>query len=123
MGFPRETAEILRELVEGKPAGSWWEFVLDFTTKAAKDAAAKKDLRKDAWEQFGAKLEQVRSPETDGLTCADVRERARRVARYSFESSRILFMEAEDARTAKAPVRKTRAPKARAAKDAVTSRA
>jgi hypothetical protein len=123
-GFPRETAEILRELVEGKPTGSWWKFALDFAGNAGRDAAARKDIRKDAWEQFGAKLAQVRSPETAEMTCDDVRERARRVARYSFESSRILFMEAEDSTTAK-PTRKPRTAKAKApaAKPAATSKA
>ena len=100
-GFPRETAEILRVLVEDEPAGSWWKFVIDFSEAAAKGAAGKDQLRKDSWEQFVAKLRQVQSAETARLSCDDLRARARRVARYSFESSRILFMEAEDASTAK----------------------
>jgi hypothetical protein len=122
-GFPRETAEILRVLVEDEPAGSWWKFVIDFSDGAARAAAGKDQLRKDSWEQFVAKLRQVQSAEMADLSCDDMRLRARRVARYSFESSRILFMEAEDAGAAKAPVRKTRATKARAGKDAATSRA
>jgi hypothetical protein len=118
-GFPRETAEILRVLVEDRPQGSWWEFVIPFADVAAKDG--KDQLRKDAWEQFAAKLRLVQSAETDALTCDDVRLRARRVARYSFESSRVLFMEAEEAKLAK-PTR-TASMKKPASKRAATSKA
>jgi hypothetical protein len=95
-GYPRETADILRVLVEDEPEGPWWDFVLQFARTAAEEAATRDELRRASWEQFGAKLRLVRSADMADLTCASVRDRARRVARYSFESSRILFMEAEE---------------------------
>jgi hypothetical protein len=102
-GFPRETAEILRDLVENEPEGLWWDYVLSFAENAVRDTKEKEPLRAASWEQLIAKLRQVRAAGSQDLNCADMRLRARRVARYSFESSRILFMEAEDAGSAKAP--------------------
>ena len=95
-GFPRETAEILRVLVEDEPDGPWWDFVLEFAKQAAAETKAKDSMRSASWEQLLGKLRQVRATEPGEMSCADVRKRARRVARYSFESSRILFMEAEE---------------------------
>jgi hypothetical protein len=111
-GYPRETAEILRTLVEDGPAGTWWNFVLPYAEQAARDAKDE-PLRAASWEQLTAKLQQVRSADERDLTCDDMRVRARQVARYSFESSRILFMEAEET---KAQAAKTRSPKPRAVK-------
>ena len=95
-GYPRETAEILRVLVEDEPDGPWWDFVLEFAKRAAAATKEKDPMRSASWEQLLGKLRQVRATEPGEMSCADVRKRARRVARYSFESSRILFMEAEE---------------------------
>ena len=122
-GFPRETAEILRTLVEDEPGGTWWNFVLPFAHDEARSSKAEEPLRSASWEQLAAKLQQVRSADERDLTCDDMRVRARQVARYSFESSRILFMESEEAKAqaTKTRTRKPRATKAATSKDAVSS--
>ena len=116
-GYPRETAEILRILVEDEPGGTWWNFVLPYAEQAAKATKEEDPLRSASWEQLTAKLQQVQSADERDLSCDDMRVRAREVARYSFESSRILFLEAEDT---KAQAAKTRSPKPRAAKATAT---
>ena len=96
-GFPREAAEILRTLIDDEPDGEWWAFVIPFAESEAKAAEQTDRLRAARWEQFAAKLRQVRSGDELDLSCADVRAWALSVARYSFESSRVLFMEAAEA--------------------------
>jgi hypothetical protein len=105
-GFPQEGAVLLRELLEREPDGNWWDFVdalaseyIDAVPKPNKPdgataAQAENRQRAQRWEDLRGHLNGVR-PELadllgDHLPCTEFTAWARLVARYSFESGRVL---------------------------------
>ncbi|MFN2564616.1 MAG: P-loop NTPase fold protein [Gemmatimonadaceae bacterium] len=113
-GFPQEGTVILRELVQRKPTIGWWDFVEDLALEAIQAAAAAKTAKRrtdaaagdgDAdveqqqqraqrWEDLRDRLRVVRreleSESGANPLCAEFADWAKLVARYSFESGRVL---------------------------------
>jgi hypothetical protein len=118
-GFPQEGAVILRELVEREPKGSWWDFVeglaAEYIRPGAEStefmggmpgrpaAAAPSDYerqRAQRWEELRQRLATVRKQVSIGGAhppCSEFTEWAKFVARYSFESGRVLNARQESA--------------------------
>lgn len=116
-GYPEQATEILRKLIEGKPQGNWWDFVdemkKDLLVKAVpgSDAKQKKmaDVQKEkdrateansqdggsgadeaAWLELFSRLDRIRKDFTD-RPVEQFQKWAPRVARYSFQSGRVLY--------------------------------
>ena len=103
-GFPQEGAVILRELVERKPKGSWWEFVALLAGEAAQvpDSGRGQNgsaQRAQRWRELNDRLVALRGDLSSKLAleapCDVFHEWARLVARYSFESGRVLTVTAQ----------------------------
>ena len=95
-GHPTETTVVLRTLIEDGPTGDWWALVEGVikgaTAKEAKTVDSR--LRADRWKLLGDRLEQVK-PQYGAADCAAFVYWARDVARFSFESSRVLLGQPE----------------------------
>jgi hypothetical protein len=111
VSHPMEATDILRDLIEGDHPDRWWEFVERYGKNEA--GAAKKTDGADSIPQIGPAPDPAKAAEAlrwsqlletlgelRGLApplipaearCADFARWARRVARYSFESGRVLF--------------------------------
>ena len=78
-GYPAEAAEILRPLIEREHNETWWEFIESFQSTAGD------------WPELRFKLQSLHAliPETEG--CDVFRFYAPDVARYSFQSGRVLL--------------------------------
>jgi hypothetical protein len=78
-GYPAEAAQILRKLIEREHNETWWEFVDSLSPPG------------ENWPELRFKLQSLRAliPETEG--CDVFREYAPWVARYSFQSGRVLL--------------------------------
>ena len=106
-GFPQEGAVILRELVERRPTGSWWDFV-ELLAHEVIDAPGENGnaQRASRWRDLRDRLAGVRSQLSSGLAddapCSAFYEWARLVARYSFESGRVLTVTPQLARAPEA---------------------
>jgi hypothetical protein len=102
-GFPQEGAVILRELVERRPSGSWWDFV-ELLAHEVVDTPAENGnaQRASRWRELRDRLTGVRSQLSSRLAgdapCSAFYEWARLVARYSFESGRVLTVTPQMAR-------------------------
>ena len=116
-GYPEQATEILRKLIEGKPQGNWWDFVdemkKDLLVKAVpgSDAKQKKmaDVQKEkdrateansqdggsgadeaSWLELFNRLDRIRKDFGD-RPVEQFQKWAPRVARYSFQSGRVLY--------------------------------
>jgi len=78
-GYPGEAAEILRQLIERVHNETWWEFI---DTLNATDGN---------WPELRVKLQSLRSLVADTDGCDVFRHYASWVARYSFQSGRVLL--------------------------------
>jgi KAP family P-loop domain/TIR domain len=78
-GYPGEAAEILRQLIERVHNETWWEFI---DTLNATDGN---------WSELRVKLQSLRSLVADTDGCDVFRHYASWVARYSFQSGRVLL--------------------------------
>lgn len=99
-GRPAEACELLRELIETQPVETWWTFVDKL--KAARLAASRTEsdaslarngdrtLPPDRWVELFDRLERIR-PYLADQPCSVFTKWAPRIARYSFQSGRILF--------------------------------
>jgi hypothetical protein len=100
-GCPSQATEILRVLIDEEPSGNWWEFVSSFKDRklgksASSDAsastakaAAERRANRASWVELFEKLDKVKHLVSD-RSCEQFVEWAPRVARYSFQSGRVL---------------------------------
>ena len=100
MGYPTEAADILRELLKQDKARMWWEFIDEFETQHTveteldqEDNAQKKLSEAEAqnFRQLFKNLREVRELIPNDQSCADFIYWAPQVARYSFQSGRVLL--------------------------------
>lgn len=78
-GYPTEAAEILRSLIEREHNETWWEFVESFGTDGG------------SWAELQQKLRSLCHLIRDDEGCDTFRQYAPWVARYSFQSGRVLL--------------------------------
>jgi hypothetical protein len=78
-GYPDQAAEILRRLIEREHNETWWEFI-DSVQMAG-----------DGWTELRLKLHSLRAFIGDAEGCDIFRQYSPRVARYSFQSGRVLL--------------------------------
>lgn len=111
VGHPDQAVEMLRALVEREHDETWWEFVDSFKVQSRAGSLRKSVRNGDGdagsartgseyWRQLLDKLSEIRDPlgEDERLipkaqSCADFRTWAPEVARYSFQSGRVLLLE------------------------------
>src|SRR5262249_10933677 len=103
-GYPAEATEILRAILEGclpgpvpRPTTTFWALVEEFEkqNKATAGIPAKGETNADdreRWRELIVRLRRVRALVPEDQKCAELVEYARQVARYSFQSGRILLM-------------------------------
>ena len=108
-GYPSEGTDILRDLVEDPPGGTWWQAVAAYAARgaAADDptpikpavagGAVSQAAERARWRELLAKLDEIRvlGVVDEPVPCAVFSAWARRVARYSFESGRIALARRE----------------------------
>ncbi len=99
-GYPSEGTDILRDLVEDPPSGSWWQAVAGYAGRGAEpvlDVVASELAERTRWRELLAKLDDIRmlGVVDENEPCAVFSAWAGRVARYSFESGRIALARRE----------------------------
>jgi len=107
-GYPSEGTDILRDLVEDPPGGTWWQAVAAYAARGAADdptpikpgvagSAVSQAAERARWRELLAKLDEIRllGVVDEQVPCAVFSAWARRVARYSFESGRIALARRE----------------------------
>jgi hypothetical protein len=111
-GYPAEATEILRALLEEHHPKTWWTFIEGFRERASAQSANGGDSEQNGnvsveandadierWDQLMKSLDKIREEETDELgplfetnhPCDDFVELAPQIARYSFQSGRVLL--------------------------------
>ena len=96
-GYPSEAADILRDLLTLKEERTWWQFIDGFetrvfsTSKAPRNGSGQSEAETENLRQLFRNLKQVRSVIPDNQSCADFIDWAPKVARYSFQSGRVLL--------------------------------
>ncbi len=96
-GNPAETTEIIRDLLQGVPADAWWARLEDYRKRAvaAVPATGVPDLEAQAaaegWRQLFERLDTIAKTVRDPWSAQRFKEWAPRVARYSFQSGRVLL--------------------------------
>ena len=85
IGYPSEAAEIFRRLIERVHNETWWEFIDSFQPRSGGPQGA------EEWAELMAKLRSLRPLIGDTEGCDVFREYAPQVARYSFQSGRVLI--------------------------------
>ena len=113
-GYPAEATEILRDLLEEQPKGSWWSFIDTYkqrgeippaennhpSEQSVSEAEAENGhaseqsvlvAQAERWRQLLATLTELRGLIPARQSCADFVEWAPQVARYSFHSGRVLL--------------------------------
>jgi hypothetical protein len=78
-GYPGEASEILRQLIERVHNETWWEFIDTLNASGGN------------WEELRVKLQSLRPLVADTEGCDLFRRYASSVARYSFQSGRVLL--------------------------------
>jgi hypothetical protein len=78
-GYPGEASEILRQLIERVHNETWWEFIDSLNAAGGN------------WAELRVKLRSLRSLVADIEGCDVFRRYAASVARYSFQSGRVLI--------------------------------
>ena len=100
-GYPAESADILRELLAQERERPWWQFIDGYEAQVVAEAknnpangqghlseAAAENLRQLF---LNLNVKEVRSLIPDNESCADFIDWAPEVARYSFQSGRVLL--------------------------------
>jgi hypothetical protein len=84
-GYPAEATEILRALLEGRPTTTFWALIdeLENTPAPTEDP--------ERWSELFVRLRGLRGLVPEHQQCAELIEYALQVARYSFQSGRILL--------------------------------
>ena len=106
-GYPTEAADILRELLKQERSRDWWQFIdeleVQITTEMKLDKEDKpqgqlSEAETENFRQLFNNLRKVREHIPDNQSCADFIDWAPQVARYSFQSGRVLLArrDAED---------------------------
>jgi hypothetical protein len=99
-GYPNEAAEILRELLKQDKSRHWWQFIDELegqiTTEMKLDKDGKpqgqlSEAEAENLRQLFKNLREVRELIPDNQSCADFIYWAPQVARYSFQSGRVLL--------------------------------
>jgi hypothetical protein len=95
-GHPSETTVVLRRLIEDRPSGDWWKLVYEIIDGAIEPEAMSVDARleNDRWKLLRGRLDKVRPFFVDA-DCEPFVYWAPDVARFSFESSRVLVGQPE----------------------------
>jgi len=106
-GYPNEAMEIIRDLIEQSPEGSWWTFVEGYARRyaprptkrpASRSANAARRVQPEvvtgepegtSWLEFLERLNHLR-PAMPDVSCRGFVKWSPRVARYSFQSARAL---------------------------------
>jgi hypothetical protein len=108
-GYPSEGTDILRDLVEEAPSGTWWQVVAAYDPRgseadestlvnpAVAAGSVSHAAERARWRELLAKLGEIRvlGVVDEHVECAVFSAWARRVARYSFESGRIALARRE----------------------------
>jgi hypothetical protein len=84
-GYPAEATEILRAILEGRAPTTFWGLI----DELGKGAALTED--DERWRELFGRLRGLRSLVQENQQCAELVEYARQVARYSFQSGRVLL--------------------------------
>ncbi|MDX6498242.1 MAG: hypothetical protein QOG23_1502 [Blastocatellia bacterium] len=99
-GYPTEAADILRELLKQERSRIWWQFIDEFETQNTierrldQEGNPEEELSEAEAEnlrQLFKNLREVRKRIPDNQSCADFIDWAPEVARYSFQSGRVLL--------------------------------
>src|SRR6185436_97054 len=98
-GYPNEAADILRELLKQDESRTWWQFIDHFETQSATkmgvDPANPQGKLSEAeaenWRQLFKNLGEVRELIPESQPCSNFIYWAPQVARYSFQSGRVLL--------------------------------
>ncbi|MFZ0749506.1 MAG: P-loop NTPase fold protein, partial [Pyrinomonadaceae bacterium] len=99
-GFPNEAADILRKLLQQDKSRMWWQFIDEFETQSISETKLDQEgnpqgeLSEPELEnlrQLFKNLGQVRELIPESQSCADFIYWAPQVARYSFQSGRVLL--------------------------------
>jgi hypothetical protein len=90
-GYPAEATEILRAILEGRATTTFWALIdeLEKAPPSTEDA--------ERWRELFGSLRVLRSLVPEDQQCAELVEYARQVARYSFQSGRILLTQVKAA--------------------------
>jgi hypothetical protein len=92
VGYPNQATELMEQLLARKNGDSWWEFIDSFSSRDD-----------DEWHQLLDKLRDIRRPKVvpsaapeapiipDGSSCQNFRTWTPHVARYAFQSARLLI--------------------------------
>ena len=101
IGYPAEATEILRDLLERKHIETWWNFMDSFKKRAEIQNTSLNGTTQNSISEAEAKrwrelmenldVDTVRSLVPVNQSCADFVEYAPQVARYSFQSGRVLI--------------------------------
>ena len=84
-GYPAEATEILRAILEGRATNTFWGLI----DELGKGPAPTEDAER--WRELFGRLRSLRSLVPENQPCAELVEYARQVARYSFQSGRVLL--------------------------------
>lgn len=91
-GNPAETTEIIRDLLETPHAEPWWDFLETYRGRSSTGAPDREtQMTAEGWRQLFERMEAIRKAVTDPWPATRFREWAPRVARYSFQSGRVLL--------------------------------
>lgn len=101
-GYPSEATDILRDLIEDDSPTGWWRYVdacrdrLEGTGKAANSTQSLKRIEQQRWRDLLDRLQDLRGviPEDEPLD--SFRKWAPKVARYSFQSGRVVTAQTDD---------------------------
>ena len=84
-GYPAEATEILRAILEGRATNTFWGLI----DELGRGPAPTEDAER--WRELFGRLRGLRSLVPENQQCAELVEYARQVARYSFQSGRVLL--------------------------------
>jgi hypothetical protein len=88
-GFPSQATELFRALVKEQPKDSWWTFVESFRARTVPDSGAADSMHAD-WIALYGYIDAVKANMKD-RSCTIFADWAIRVARYSFQSGRVVL--------------------------------
>ena len=99
-GYPTEATDILRELLKQDKSRLWWQFIDEFETQSKTETELDQEgnpqeelseAEAENLRQLFKNLREVRKRIPDNQSCADFIDWAPEVARYSFQSGRVLL--------------------------------
>jgi hypothetical protein len=106
-GHPVAATEVVRQLVESTGDQQWWEFVKGFRSRSVVPAGASATARMEGerWRALADDLDRVQGAFADVGSITRFRRWAPRVARYSFQSGRVVVSRAPTGTSIMRPVR------------------